>query len=224
MHKLNGRQKYIYIYYISCVFAWKQGKNCRGVGGFDPPPGEVVNPLWKSAKLGLGVDFWPSLTPQLNWKLWNTITVLLHRIVKPSFPSSFTLNSLPQSFATLFSDKIHKLWSSILSGFNTSSPKLPPAFKPPELPWFHLATIDEFSALSSSSPDTSGSNPYLTPQTMQISNLFSGFSPQSQISSTYISVHCMVSFLTNLKNVMFILFLKNSTLTKKTYPAALLLQ
>ena len=40
---------------------------------------------------------------------WNTINKLLHRIAKPSFPSSFNLDSLPQSFATFFSDKIHKL-------------------------------------------------------------------------------------------------------------------
>ena len=42
-------------------------------------------------------------------KLWNTINKLLHRIAKPSFPSSFNMDSLPQSFATFFSDKIHKL-------------------------------------------------------------------------------------------------------------------
>ena len=42
-------------------------------------------------------------------KLWNTINKLLHRIAKPSFPSSFNLNSLPKSFATFFSEKIHKL-------------------------------------------------------------------------------------------------------------------
>ena len=38
-------------------------------------------------------------------KLWNTINKLLHRIAKPSFPSSFNLDSLPQSFATFFSDQ-----------------------------------------------------------------------------------------------------------------------
>ena len=89
-------------------------------------------------------------------KLWNTINKLvLHRISKPSFPSSFNLDSLPQSFATFFLDKIHKLPSSILSGTTTSSPHLPPAFKPPELSFFHPATIAEVSALLSSSPDTS---------------------------------------------------------------------
>ena len=88
-------------------------------------------------------------------KLWNTINKLLHRIAKPSFPSSFHLDSLPQSFATFFSDKIHKLRTSILSGTTTSSPHLPPAYKPPELSIFHPATIAEVSALLSSSPDTS---------------------------------------------------------------------
>ena len=74
---------------------------------------------------------------------------LQHRIVKPTFPSSFNLDSLSQSFATFFSGKIHKLQSSIL--FGTSSPHLPPAFKPPELSFFHLATFAEVSALLSSS-------------------------------------------------------------------------
>ena len=88
-------------------------------------------------------------------KLWNTINKLLHRIAKPSFPSSFNLNSLPKSFATFFSEKIHKLRSSILSGTTPSSPHLPPAFKPPKLSFFHPATIAEVSALLSRSPDTS---------------------------------------------------------------------
>ena len=88
-------------------------------------------------------------------KLWNTINKLLHRIAKPSFPSSFNLDSLPQSFATFFSDKIHKLRSSILSGTTTSSPHLPPVSKPPDLSFFHPATIAEVSTLLSSSPDTS---------------------------------------------------------------------
>ena len=103
-------------------------------------------------------------------KLWNTINKLLHRIAKPSFPSSFHLDSLPQSFATFFSDKIHKLRTSILSGTTTSSPHLPPASKPPELSFFHPATIAEVSALLSSSPDTSCDlDPIPTsPQTMQI--------------------------------------------------------
>ena len=88
-------------------------------------------------------------------KLWNTINKLLHRIAKPTFPSSFNLDSLPQSFATFFSDKIQKLRSSIVSGTTTSSPHQPPVFKPPELSFFHPATIAEVSALLSSSPDTS---------------------------------------------------------------------
>ena len=138
----------------------------------------------------------------------------IHRIVKPSFPSSFTLNSLSQSFATFFSDKIHKLRSSILSGTTTSSPHLPPAFKPPDLSCFHPATIDKVSALLSSSPDTSCDLDQSLPHSSNNANLF--FFPQSLISSTCLCP--LKSFLTNLKTVLYIPFSKNPTLTKKTYP------
>ena len=62
-------------------------------------------------------------------KLWHTINHLLHRIAAPSLPSSDSLSSLPQSFATFFSDKIHKLRTSILTGSTTPSPHFPPPFQ-----------------------------------------------------------------------------------------------
>ena len=54
-----------------------------------------------------------------------------------------------------FSDKIHKLRTSILTGPTTPSPHFPPPFKPPDLSFFQPATIDEVSDLLSHSPDTS---------------------------------------------------------------------
>ena len=66
-------------------------------------------------------------------KLWHTINHLLHRIAAPSLPSSNSLSSLPQSFATFFPNKIHKLRTSILTGSTTPSPHFPPPFKPPDL-------------------------------------------------------------------------------------------
>ena len=87
-------------------------------------------------------------------KLWHTINHLLHRIAAPSLPSSDS-SSLPQSFATFFSEKIHKLRTSILTGSTTPSPHFPPPFKPPDLSFFQPATIDEVSDLLSHSPDTS---------------------------------------------------------------------
>ena len=104
-------------------------------------------------------------------KLWNTINKLLHRISKPSFPSSFHLDSLPQSFATFFSDKIHKLRTSILSGTTTTSPHLPPALQtfwailfPSCNHCWSLWTLIKFSWHFM----WSWSNSYLSPQTMQI--------------------------------------------------------
>ena len=88
-------------------------------------------------------------------KLWHTINYLLHKITAPSLPSSASLSSLPQSFATFFYDKIHKLHTSILTGSTTPSPHFPPPFKPPDLSFFQSATIDEVSDLLSHSPDTS---------------------------------------------------------------------
>ena len=136
--------------------------------------------------------------------------------VKPSFSSSFTLNSLPQSFSTFFSDKIQKLRSSIVSAwhhhFLTASAS---SFKPPELPYFLLAIIDEFCVLLHSSPDTSCD---LDPTpTSLLKQCKSVLPKKSQNNILNLSLSTVV-FQTNLETVLFILFSKNPTLTKKTYP------
>ena len=132
-------------------------------------PRSSGQPLLKSAKLGPGWIFDP-LCPQPNsgTQSLNCYTELLNLVFVHLVLWIPYLSHLKHFSQTKFT----KLRSSILSGTTTSSPHLPPAFKPPELLWFYYATFDKLYALSSSSPDTSGSNPYLTLQTMKISNLF----------------------------------------------------
>ena len=74
-------------------------------------------------------------------KLWHTINYSLHKIAAPSLSSSASLSSLPQSFATFFSNKIHKLHTSILTGSTTPSPHFPPFFKPPDSSFFILQLL-----------------------------------------------------------------------------------
>jgi hypothetical protein len=88
-------------------------------------------------------------------KLWHTVNNLLHRRSIPVLPSSVCLKSLSQSFATFFSDKIHKLHTSILSQGNHSSPYVDPASKPSDFSFFHSATVEEVSKLLDLSPVTS---------------------------------------------------------------------
>jgi hypothetical protein len=61
---------------------------------------------------------------------------------------------LSQSFATFFSDKIHKLHTSILSQGNHSSPHVDPSSKPTDFSSFHPASVEEVSKLLSQSPVT----------------------------------------------------------------------
>ena len=75
-------------------------------------------------------------------------------IPRPLLVSSSSLNSLSQSFASFFSDKIHKLRSLISSSSDTFSPHIPPPSVPPDMSTFNPATIDEESSLLSHSPDT----------------------------------------------------------------------
>jgi hypothetical protein len=58
-------------------------------------------------------------------------------------------------FCHLFSDKIYKLHTSILSQGNHSSPHLDPPSKPSEFSFFHSATVEEVSKLFGQSPVTS---------------------------------------------------------------------
>ena len=102
--------------------------------------------------------------------LWNTINKLLHRIAKPSFPSSFYLNSLPQSFLHFSQIKFtnfdhqfylapplpHHIFLQISNLLSFPFSILQPLLKSPHLLKFSWHFL------------WSRSNPYLTPQTMQI--------------------------------------------------------
>ena len=61
---------------------------------------------------------------------------------------------MSQSFATFFSDKIHKLHTSILLQGNLSSPHVDPPSPPADMLYFLPATFEEVSKLISQSPIT----------------------------------------------------------------------
>ena len=61
---------------------------------------------------------------------------------------------MSQSFAKFFSDKIHKLHTTLLSSHVQVSPHFPPPVTPPTLSSFTPLTVDEVSKLLSQSPDT----------------------------------------------------------------------
>ena len=87
-------------------------------------------------------------------QLWNNVNKMLHRTSSPVLPSYDYVGSLSQSFATFFSDKIHKLHTGLLSNHARTSPHIPPPFTPPNFSSFTAVTIDEVSKLFSQSPDT----------------------------------------------------------------------
>ena len=88
-------------------------------------------------------------------QLWKTVNKLLHRTLPQVLPSSESLSSLSQSFATFFSDKIHKLHTNLLLNYTHSSPHIPPPVTPPTFSCFTPVTMDEVSKLLSDSPETS---------------------------------------------------------------------
>jgi len=61
---------------------------------------------------------------------------------------------LCQSFANFFSDKIHKLQTSLLINRISTTPHFPPPFTPPNFSSFTCVTTDEVSKLIFQSPDT----------------------------------------------------------------------
>jgi Reverse transcriptase (RNA-dependent DNA polymerase) len=85
-------------------------------------------------------------------QLWKTVNKLLHRTLPLVLPSS--LSSLSQSFATFFSDKIHKVHTSLLRNHAHSSHHIPSPVTPPNFSSFTPVTMDEISKLVSDSPET----------------------------------------------------------------------
>jgi len=82
-------------------------------------------------------------------QIWKHINILLNCFSLPSLPSYDSLSLLPQFFAKFFSDKIHKLHSSLLFNRIFASPHFPPPFTPPNFSSFTCVTIDEVSKLLS---------------------------------------------------------------------------
>lgn len=87
-------------------------------------------------------------------QLWKTVNKFLHRTAVSVLPSSNSLSSLSQSFATFFSDKIHKLHTTLLCDHARTSPHFPPPVTPSNFSSFTYVTLEEVSKLLSQSPDT----------------------------------------------------------------------
>ena len=84
--------------------------------------------------------------------LWKTVNGLLHRTFQPSYPSQ-PVESLPDQFASSFSEKENNLRSSIPISSNTS-PHIPkPIFPAENLSDFASATVEEIIRLVLDSKD-----------------------------------------------------------------------
>jgi hypothetical protein len=132
-------------------------------------------------------------------QLWHNVNKMLHRTSSPILPSYDSVGSLSQSFATFFSDKIHKLHSGLLSNHVRTSPHIPPPFTPPNFSSFTVVTIDEVSKLLSQSPDTNCElDPIPTSLLKQCSSIHLP-------TTTKIINLSLSTFLINLRIVLFIL-------------------
>jgi hypothetical protein len=70
---------------------------------------------------------------------------MLRRASSPVLPSYDSVSSLSQSFATFFSDKLHKLRTSLLSNHALTSIHIQPPFTLPNFSSFTAVTLDEVS-------------------------------------------------------------------------------
>jgi len=95
-------------------------------------------------------------------QLWKNVNILLHRSSLPdALPSYNSLSLFCQSFANFFSDKIHKLHTSLFINRISTSPHFLPPFTPPNFSSFTCVNlplyqfiIHEVSKLLSQSPGT----------------------------------------------------------------------
>jgi len=88
-------------------------------------------------------------------QLWKNINILLHRSSLPDAqPYYDSLSLLCQTFVNFFSDKIHKLITSLLINRISTPPHFPPPFTPPNFSSFTCVTPNEVFKLLSQSPDT----------------------------------------------------------------------
>jgi len=91
-------------------------------------------------------------------QLWKKVNKLPCRSSLPALPSYDSLSLLSQFFAKFFSDKIHKLHTSLLINRISAYPHFPPPFTPSNFSTFTCVTTDVTcvtkSKLISPSPDT----------------------------------------------------------------------
>jgi exonuclease III len=87
-------------------------------------------------------------------KLWNSVNKILHRKSANSVPNSIPPTSLPEVFATFFSDKIHKLRFNLHSNTGHVSPHIAPTHSPSIISQFSAVTCEEVTKLISESSDT----------------------------------------------------------------------
>jgi hypothetical protein len=82
-------------------------------------------------------------------RLWTTVNNFLHRNFSPVLPSYECLESLSQSFATFFFEKIHKRHINRLLKTNDYSPHIDLPSHPVTLANFQPVALDEVSGLAS---------------------------------------------------------------------------
>jgi len=87
-------------------------------------------------------------------QLWKNVNIQLHHFSLPALTSYDYLSLLSQSIAKFFSDKIHKLHTSLHINRISASPHFPPPFTLSTFSSFICATTDEVPKLLSQSPDT----------------------------------------------------------------------
>jgi hypothetical protein len=106
-------------------------------------------------------------------RLWNTINNLLHRHGAAKFPSTISLTTVAEHFASFFSDKISKLYLSVCGKPSALSPhSLEPPSVPPEFLTFLPASESEiFKILHDSANKNCDLDPIPTSLVKQCSNV-----------------------------------------------------
>ena len=101
-----------------------------------------------------------------------SINNLLHRKPTSQLPSTVDSKSLPDMFASFFSNKVLKLHSALKSHLTNTSPHTEPSHVPTNLTFFYLAAREKISKLISQSSNTfCDLDPILLPIITNIVNL-----------------------------------------------------
>ena len=107
-------------------------------------------------------------------RLWQTVNKLLHQKSASSLPSSSSPSSLADSFASFFTDKIHKLRLSLAAISSVLSPHSPsPPVTPPQFSSFRPASESEISQLLLNCPNKQADSDPITTWLLKNAHLFS---------------------------------------------------